>query len=107
MCFLPAIYNIPFKRMPSFAMSVVCQAGLFTSPILALEVRGRWIGSAKDAVKLLAACFFQIHRNVFLMAMSSTADMFTAKSSRCKEFDANVRKIIHARRIALHWTPSS
>ena len=84
--FLPAIYNMPFKRMLAFTMSVVCQVGLFTSPILALDARGRWIGGVGDGVKLLAACYFQLHRNVFMTAVSSAADMFAQSSQDVKIF---------------------
>ena len=85
---------MPFKKMLAFTMGVVCQAGLFTSPILALDVMGRWIGSFEDGVKLLAACYFQLHRNVFQTAMSSAADMFAESSHDVKSFVANVRETI-------------
>ena len=75
-------------------MSVVCQVGLFTSPILALDARERWIGSVEDGVKLLAACYFQLHRNVFMTAVSSAADMFAQSSQDVKSFVASVRETI-------------
>ena len=93
--FLPAIYNMPFKRMLAFTMDgVVCQVGLFTSPVLALDSRGRWIGSVEGGVKLLAAYYFQLHRNVFQTAMSSAVDMFAQSSHDVKSFVANVRETI-------------
>ena len=85
---------MPFKRMLAFTMSVVCQVGLFTSPILALDARGRWIGNVEEGVKLLAACYFQLHRNVFITAVSSAADMFARSSRDVKSFVANVRETI-------------
>ena len=85
---------MPFKRMLSLTMAVVCEVGLFSSPILALNARGWWTGSSDVGVKLLAACYFELHRKVFHTALCSAADLFAQSDNDVKRFVANVRETI-------------
>ena len=88
--FLPAMYNMGFKRMLHHVRMTVAMPGLFAEPIVSCS-DGRWRVHTAAAVKMLCVCYFEEHVKVFEPRFpGGAADLF-----RSAEVAGDTRKFAH------------
>lgn len=71
--FLPAFYNMPFKRMFEFVVETIGVVGLFSKPVVykdkveegGRQEQWRWRLDIDEGVKMLGVCYFMLHWEVF------------------------------------------
>ena len=57
-------------------MESVCQDGLFDEALIEKDETGRWTLPREHGMKLMAVCYFMMHRKVFAAADTTAADVF-------------------------------
>ncbi|CAN0004085.1 unnamed protein product [Pylaiella littoralis] len=92
--FLPSIYNMPFKKMLELTMASICEPGLFAQPFVKKDESGKWTLARDEGVKLIAVCYFMLHRNVFQSTEKTAAAVFERCQRDSSKFVQVVRQTV-------------